>query len=412
MTDKTAKRLRGWIFYDAECPICIRGMKRFSGLFARRGFIWVPLQTPGTAARLGVSETALREEMKVLLPNGNVLGGIEAWTVLMRSVWWLVPFAALLRVPGIHWMAARFYQWFARNRYCIGGACEIQKERHWSDWVPLAVLATVAIAMRNKLAPWVFMWTLAFALFFGCKWLTWRRAQVKTLLARSLGYLFAWPGMDARTFLEREQTRVTKTGEWIFASVKTFVGATLIWFAARNVFQIAPLLNGWIGMLGIILFVHFGGFHLLALMWQRAGIKAEPLMRAPMRATSLADFWGARWNTAFHLLAHDLVFRPLARRVGIAWAMLGVFLVSGIIHDLVISLPARGGYGLPTAYFLLQGVATLFERSSIGQAMGLGNGLRGWLFMIIITAAPAFWLFHPAFVRNVILPMLQTIGAN
>jgi alginate O-acetyltransferase complex protein AlgI len=266
--------------------------------------------------------------------------------------------------------------------------------------------------MRNKLQPWVFMWTLAFALFFGCKWLTWRRAQVKTSIPRSLAYLFAWPGMDARNFLERKPVRVPTAGDWIFASAKTFAGAAIVCFAGLNVFQLAPLLNGWLGMFGIILFLHFGTFHLLALMWQRAGFDAKPLMRAPMRATSLADFWDVRWNTAFHLLAHDLLFRRFARRVGIPWAMLGVFLASGIIHDLVISLPARGGYGLPTAYFLVQGVATLFERSAIGRAIGLENGARGWLFMFVVTAAPAYWLFHPAFVRNVILPMLRTIGAN
>jgi alginate O-acetyltransferase complex protein AlgI len=387
-------------------------MKCFFNLFARRGFAWLPLQTPGTAARLGISDTALREEMKVLLANGNVLGGIDSWTVLMRSVWWLFPLSILLRVPGIHWMATRVYRWFARNRYCIAGACVVRKENRLSDWIPLVLLPTIAISTRNMLPAWVFMWTLAFALFFGCKWLTWRRAKVKTSIPRSLAYLFAWPGMDARNFLERKPVRVPTAGDWIFASAKTFAGAAIVCFAGRNVFQLAPLLNGWLGMFGIILFLHFGTFHLLALMWQRAGFDAKPLMRAPMRATSLADFWGVRWNTAFHLLAHDLLFRRFARRVGIPRAMLGVFLVSGIVHDLVISLPARGGYGLPTAYFLLQGAATLFERSAIGRAIGLGKGVRGWLFMFVITAAPAYWLFHPTFVRNVILPMLQTIGAN
>jgi hypothetical protein len=41
----------------------------------------------------------------------------------------------------------------------------------------------------------------------------------------------------------------------------------------------------------------------------------------------------------------------------------------------------------------------------------LGRGGRGWLFTFIVTAAPAFWLFHPSFIRNVILPMLHAIGA-
>jgi alginate O-acetyltransferase complex protein AlgI len=133
-------------------------------------------------------------------------------------------------------------------------------------------------------------------------------------------------------------------------------------------------------------------------------------MLSPTTATSLAAFWGVRWNTAFNKLVHDLAFRPVTRRVGTAWATMSVFAISGVIHELAISFPARGGYGFPFAYFLLQGVGVLIERSRFSQAIGLGHGVRGWLFMLMFTATPAYWLFHPTFVHNVILPMLRTIG--
>ena len=135
-------------------------------------------------------------------------------------------------------------------------------------------------------------------------------------------------------------------------------------------------------------------------------------MRAPLLATSLGDFWGARWNTGFHALAHKFLFRPLVRLGGKVPAVLGVFLASGLVHDLVITVPARGGYGLPTAYFLLQGFGLVLERSAFGRRLGLGAGIRGRVFAIAITAGPAFWLFPPGFVHHVILPMLHAIGAN
>jgi hypothetical protein len=38
--------------------------------------------------------------------------------------------------------------------------------------------------------------------------------------------------------------------------------------------------------------------------------------------------------------------------------------------------------------------------------------VRGRLFAIAVTALPAFWLFHPAFVLNVVVPFLRVVGAR
>ena len=115
---------RGWVFYDGECQFCVRGAKRWGGLFARRGFLWLPLQTSGTPVRLGMDEAALRKEMKLLRADGHIVGGVDAWVVLLRSVWWLWPFGVLLGLPGARWFGSFGYRWVARNRYCLSGSCE------------------------------------------------------------------------------------------------------------------------------------------------------------------------------------------------------------------------------------------------------------------------------------------------
>ncbi len=51
------------------------------------------------------------------------------------------------------------------------------------------------------------------------------------------------------------------------------------------------------------------------------------------------------------------------------------------------------------------------ERSALGRRLGLQKGPTAWLFMLIVTAAPAFWLFHPPFVMRVILPFMRAIHA-
>jgi hypothetical protein len=119
--------------------------------------------------------------------------------------------------------------------------------------------------------------------------------------------------------------------------------------------------------LGLILLLHFGSFQLLSLFWRSVGIDARPIMSAPLRSTSLSEFWGGRWNLGFSQLAHDLIFQQLHRAWGTNVTRFFVFVVSGLIHRVVISLPAGGGYGLPTMYFMVQGAGVAVERSSLAR---------------------------------------------
>lgn len=261
---------------------------------------------------------------------------------------------------------------------------------------------------------WLFMWALSFAIFAGLKWITWWRARdrVAHSAARSFAYLAAWPGMDAEAFLDLERHAVQPSfQEWIWATLKTSFGVGLLWVLARRVPESQELVRGWVGLFGLIFLLHFGSFHLIALFWQSVGVAAEPIMSKPILSKSLSEFCGKRWNLGFRQLAHDLIFRPLHRRIGVAAAGMLVFVASGLIHDLVISLPARGGYGLPTAYFVLQGLGVMLERSRLGRKLGLQKGLAAWIFLVVVAAGPAFWLFHPPFVQRVILPFMQAVHA-
>jgi hypothetical protein len=133
----------------------------------------------------------------------------------------------------------------------------------------------------------------------------------------------------------------------------------------------------------------------------------EPIMREPARATSLADFWH-RWNRGFRDLAYRLIFLPLHRRIGVVGATFATFFFSGIVHDVVISVPSRAGFGLPTLYFLLQGLGVILEKSPAARRCPKSL-LRAFMYVTVI--APMGLLFHPPFVRNVYLPFLGAIGA-
>jgi len=298
------------------------------------------------------------------------------------------------------------------ERVSLQTAQQLNSSTGWIGWAPLLILPSLTIIFSLRLPPWKFMWLLALAIFAGLKWATWWKARIAAPQQtwRSIAYLVAWPGMDAETFLDSShRAERPPSSAWLWASAKTIVGVLLLWLIARRVTH--PLAQGWIGLLGLVLLLHFGSFHLLALLWQSRSVVARPIMAKPILSKTLSEFWGKRWNLGFRQLAHDLIFRPLHKQIGIGGASLLVFIVSGFIHDLVISLPARGGYGLPTGYFLLQGFGVSLERSGIGRRLGLQHGFLGWLCMLVFTVGPAFWLFHPAFVSRVILPFMKAIGA-
>jgi hypothetical protein len=262
---------------------------------------------------------------------------------------------------------------------------------------------------------WAQMWTLAISIYVGCKWLTWRVTATRHVPAwKHCAYLFAWPGMDAASFLEKERgsnLSHCRDDEWIAAVSRLIFGVALLFGVARMIPQQYQYVVGWIGMIGIVLILHFGVFHLLSCSWRSRRVQARPLMNDPLASTSLSEFWGRRWNTAFRDLTYRFLFRPCASWLGARWGILAGFVFSGAIHDLVISVPARGGYGGPTVFFAIQGAAMVIERGELGRQLGLGAGWPGRLFAIGVVLAPAGLLFHRPFVVGIIVPFMRALGA-
>src|SRR6266704_1810198 len=143
----------------------------------------------------------------------------------------------------------------------------------WLDWVPLVVLPIAGVSVRGVLPAWVLMWVVAFAIYLSCKWLTWRRATRKSTKARpwrSVGYFLLWPGMDADSFVSPAPKE--HSANWIRPGALTMAGVAFLWLAARESLTTQAreslttqsLWIGWLGMVGLILVLHFGIFELLA----------------------------------------------------------------------------------------------------------------------------------------------------
>jgi len=281
--------------------------------------------------------------------------------------------------------------------------------------IPLLALPAAATAVGARLPAWAFMWLLAIAIFAGCKWRTWWAVPGGVRDAgnwkRSLSYFLLWPGMDAREFFNPLGCgRQVPIFEWAASATKIIVGVALFWAGARFISLGHLLLGGWAGMVGTVLVLHFGIFQLAALVWQRAGLAVKPIMERPLASRSLSELWGRRWNLGFRMLSHGWVFQPLQKRFGPVAGTFGAFLASGLLHDLVISVPARAGYGLPTGYFLLQGLGVIAERSRTGKRLGLGRSVRGFAWTALIAVGPLYVLFHPWFVMRVMVPFMRAVA--
>jgi hypothetical protein len=214
-------------------------------------------------------------------------------------------------------------------------------------------------------------------------------------------------------FADDHEHRLPRPGlnEWSAATLNVVIGGTIVWNAHRLFASRSTILIGWIGMVGIVLTLHFGLLHLLSCLWRNFGLEAPPLMNEPIRSTSIAEFWGKRWNTAFRDLMYQFIFRPLQKHCGARAALVVGFIFSGAVHELVISLPAGGGYGRPTCFFSIQAAAILFERSSFGKPFHLGRGWCGWLFTALVLLLPVRLLFHHHFVKDIVVPFMTALSA-
>lgn len=220
---------------------------------------------------------------------------------------------------------------------------------------------------------------------------------------RWLAFAVGWPGMRPRLF-EPARARPLPGSRALAGrgALRLATGALLVAAAAGVAAATGSRLLATLLLLpGLSLALHFGLLDLLAAAWRRRGVPCEPLFRAPLRSRTLAEFWGRRWNAAFSEMSALAVHRPLARALGGRPALLATFLFSGLLHEMAISLPVRAGFGLPLAYFALQGVLVLLERPPGGPPPRAG---RGWTAVRVLAPLPL--LFHRPFLEGVAWPLL------
>lgn len=221
-------------------------------------------------------------------------------------------------------------------------------------------------------------------------------------------FSLGWFGMRPSAFAHRDLARSKEAPALLRRAARGFVGGALLFAAARLVYASTGSFVAAVVVLlpALSLMLHFGALTASAALWRSLGFDCRPLFDAPLRATSLAEFWGKRWNLAFSEMTALALYRPLAGCFGRPAATVAAFAASGALHELAISAPVRAGYGLPTLYFALHGALVLIERRRAvsGSPVG-GMAGRAWTLLWLTLPLPA--LFHPPFVDAIVGPMLR-----
>src|SRR6202521_1411561 len=85
-TDTKGRHARGWLFFDAGCAFRGKILRGLAPSLQRPGFALAPLQDPRVGPLLGLSQTELLLEMRLLLSNGQQSGGAEAAVALAHEI--------------------------------------------------------------------------------------------------------------------------------------------------------------------------------------------------------------------------------------------------------------------------------------------------------------------------------------
>jgi len=117
-TDTKSRHARGWLFFDADCHFCVKIARALAPTLQKRNFALAPLQDPRVGALLGLSQSELLLEMRLLLSNGQQAGGADAAVAFAHEIWWARPLVWLARLPGMMQLLRRAYRSTAAHRKC------------------------------------------------------------------------------------------------------------------------------------------------------------------------------------------------------------------------------------------------------------------------------------------------------
>lgn len=116
----------GWVLYDASCGVCAQAVPRLTPTLTRLGLVPAPLQEPWVAERTGLTTRDLLRDMSLLLSDGTLLRGADAYRWVLRRSGWGFPIWCLIAIPPGRWLFDLGYRLIADHRHQASRWCGLR----------------------------------------------------------------------------------------------------------------------------------------------------------------------------------------------------------------------------------------------------------------------------------------------
>jgi hypothetical protein len=287
----------------------------------------------------------------------------------------------------------------------------------WQSWVLLIVSILIVHLLFLHANPILRMLVIIATTFTAMKVIavsqSYKTKALTLQFNQWLVFAGGWAGMRAQPFETLGQAALPNAWPMIWFGVSRVIAGGLLILLARQIalLPLGPrpiyLLTTAFLLVGLSLVLHFGLLSISAGTWRLKGVNTYYLFKQPVKSMSLTEFWGKRWNMAFSEMTSIAIFRPLRNKLGSGAALMIAFAFSGLLHELALSVPVNSGYGLPTIYFIIQGVLVLLEKVLTDkQAAFLKHPVTARLWTLFWVIAPMPLLFHLPFIRQIVWPMV------
>lgn len=293
----------------------------------------------------------------------------------------------------------------------VGYALVQQKVKQWLVWFFPVISICLSHMLFVKAVPVIRMIALIVPLLHAMKIVVANIHPKGQLTVKSwILYYFFTVNMNP-AILASKRSKNFDFKILIGALLHLFIGIVTIlylrFFTTQNTVS-ASFFSYWLysipALVSLSLILHFGLLPINTFLLKALGIADYPVFKQPFKSKSIAEFWGRRWNLAFSEMTATAMFKPLIRKVGVRWAGFIAFMLSGLLHEIAISLSVMKGFGLPMLYFVLHGILMQLEKKLFKKR----KPGTWWVVASLVLPLPV--LFHPYFVNEVVWWLIRFEG--